>query len=190
MTNNEEERLGVDLEAISTQLENLNTLARVIYQIDRLNGWQTVSMKDFGTPSGQKFIASKLMVMVGEISKGMEWLRQMGKEGWLINGKIMTEQEINNKFLHSTEPKITEYQDSAGIIHDMHRNGEFKKDFVHSLKQMDINSTVEKFNEEMADIIIRVLGLCGSTGLDIHEAVMSKLYTIMKRGELHGGKNL
>ncbi len=50
------------------------------------------------------------------------------------------------------------------------------------------NHDRENFEEELADVIIRVLDLTGGLGIDIDAAVRDKLEANKKRGWRHGGK--
>lgn len=48
----------------------------------------------------------------------------------------------------------------------------------------------ENFDEEIADVVIRCLDLCGGLGIDIDGEVARKLEKNRKRGFRHGGKVL
>ncbi len=50
------------------------------------------------------------------------------------------------------------------------------------------NRDMENFQEELADIIIRVLDICGSQGIDIEKAVADKTEKNRQRPYRHGGK--
>jgi NTP pyrophosphatase (non-canonical NTP hydrolase) len=46
------------------------------------------------------------------------------------------------------------------------------------------------FEEELADVIIRVLDLCSGLGIDIETVIMAKLEHNRQRGYKHGGKRI
>lgn len=46
------------------------------------------------------------------------------------------------------------------------------------------------FSEEMADVVIRCLDLCGGMGIDLDAAVAAKLAKNRGRGFRHGGKRV
>lgn len=48
----------------------------------------------------------------------------------------------------------------------------------------------EHFSEEMADVVIRCLDLCGGMGIDLDAAVAAKLAKNRQRGFRHGGKKV
>lgn len=48
----------------------------------------------------------------------------------------------------------------------------------------------EHFSEEIADVVIRCLDLCGGMGIDLDAAVAAKLAKNRQRGFRHGGKKV
>lgn len=52
------------------------------------------------------------------------------------------------------------------------------------------NNDVENFDEELADVIIRVLDCCGGLGIDIDKEIQKKLEKNRNRSYRHGGKKV
>lgn len=46
------------------------------------------------------------------------------------------------------------------------------------------------FAEEMADVVIRVLDVCGGLGIDLGRGILDKLAKNRQRGYKHGGKKV
>jgi NTP pyrophosphatase (non-canonical NTP hydrolase) len=55
-----------------------------------------------------------------------------------------------------------------------------------ALRKDNKEAVSEHVSEEMADIVINTLSICGLMNIDIGEAVRLKLIANQKRGDLHG----
>lgn len=68
---------------------------------------------------------------------------------------------------------------------------EVKRHWLHSGPESD--ESRERFAEEMADTVIRILDTCECTGVDLEKAVAAKMEKNMKRpflyGTAHAGAN-
>lgn len=80
---------------------------------------------------------------------------------------------------------------ATGQVADVHRLGTILA-LIHS----EVSEALEavrhedrpNFEEELADVVIRVLDLAGGLGIDLDAAVAAKLARNRERGYRHGGK--
>lgn len=59
---------------------------------------------------------------------------------------------------------------------------------VSEALEADRKRDKENFEEELADVCIRVFDLCGSKGIDLDSAIKRKMEDNKKRSYKHGGK--
>lgn len=59
---------------------------------------------------------------------------------------------------------------------------------VSEALEADRKGDQENFNEELADVCIRVFDLCGSRGIDLESAIQKKMERNKGRSYKHGGK--
>ena len=59
---------------------------------------------------------------------------------------------------------------------------------VSEALEADRKGDQEKFEEELADVLIRIFDLCGSKGIDLEDAIETKMEKNKARSYKHGGK--
>lgn len=59
---------------------------------------------------------------------------------------------------------------------------------VSEALEADRKCDKENFEEELADVVIRIFDLCGSRGIDLEQAIEKKMEFNKMRGYKHGGK--
>ena len=59
---------------------------------------------------------------------------------------------------------------------------------VSEALEADRKGDQENFEEELADVVIRILDLCGSRGIDLEGAIHRKMEKNKGRSYKHGGK--
>lgn len=76
--------------------------------------------------------------------------------------------------------------------HDEHRETGTLLALIHSevseALEADRKGDQENFEEELADVVIRILDLCGSRGIDLEGAIYKKMEKNKGRSYRHGGK--
>lgn len=59
---------------------------------------------------------------------------------------------------------------------------------VSEALEADRKGDQENFEEELADVLIRIFDLCGSLGIDLEDALETKMELNKGRSHKHGGK--
>lgn len=70
-----------------------------------------------------------------------------------------------------------------------HRNGHEPTEIYYT-KDKDGNDKPEGIPTELADVIIRVMDICGHYGIDLAKAIIQKHSYNLKRPYKHGGKKI
>lgn len=59
---------------------------------------------------------------------------------------------------------------------------------VSEALEADRKGDQANFEEELADVCIRIFDLCGSRGIDLEKAIIAKMFKNKQRSYKHGGK--
>ena len=113
--------------------------------------------KEKGFWDSERNIPELLMLVVSELSEGLEALRKEHKS----NPDIVT--SLNNAYLEDPYPMDAET---------------FKHEFESHVKN--------SFEDEIADTVIRLFDLCGGLGIDLETHILLKINYNKLRGYKHG----
>lgn len=150
----------------------LKTITKKIREINKKNGWNVWKLSEF-YDNKYKF-GTTISLIHSEASEALEWYRQLGKTGYIVNGKIMSENELLGQLLGLIDPQF----------------GDFSSWFKNLSKIESDEHIIKEIKEEMADIIIRVLNWWSMFEDDPMDTILNKLEKNKKRGFRHGNKIL
>jgi hypothetical protein len=176
---------------------SLNELRDAVHETARAKGWWDGREGEEVTVNGagigvwaldQRSFAELLMLVVSECAEALEDWRngyEVDKPRWQVTSSPYPAQQpkamLNG---HSGDPDLTLHTPD-GEAHEVDLNDADDRDLLrlygYSVKPIGIPS-------ELADIIIRVLDISGAYGVDIEDAVRTKMEFNETREVRHGGK--
>jgi NTP pyrophosphatase (non-canonical NTP hydrolase) len=172
---------------------SLNELRDAVHETARAKGWWDGREGEEVTVNGagigvwaldQRSFAELLMLVVSECAEALEDWRngyEVDKPRWQVTSRT-PEAPTANLEAHGQEMRLR-FPDGHKQFIDLNRalDREALRDEGWYTKPIGIPS-------ELADIIIRVLDICGAYGVDIDAAVESKMEFNETREVRHGGK--
>ncbi len=125
--------------------------------IDKLIELSHATAKEKGFWDSERNVPELLMLVVSELSEGLEALR---KE-------------------HKVSPDI------AGMLHDAYLEDPYPMDAETFKHEFEVN-VKNTFEDEIADTVIRLFDLCGGLGIDLETHILLKINYNKLRGYKHG----